>query len=177
MQFASHSDPRSTHRHQACTDQVIGAILSGWRYDISGIPRDLRGDYDGHLRSCGYCKRRQRVHRTVDVLLLAVTSLSFAAFLLTALVLRRYEAAWHRYEAAKNIGTLHLHLPTTNAVGLAHHIPSSITISLEAVAIAGVVISMLLWVLVAIATPVPGMLAHMLREHFSPEIRERKQAA
>ncbi len=172
MQFASHSHPQSTHRHQACSDQVIGAILSGWRYDISGIPRDLRGDYDDHLRSCGYCKRRQRVHRTVDVLLLVVTSLSFAAFLLVALVL-------HRVEAAKNISnSVHLHLPAApqNVVALAH-LPSSITISLEAVAIAGVVVSMLLWVLVAIATPVPAMLTHLVRERFSPEMRERKQAA
>ena len=32
------------HRHDTCNDQVVGAILSGWRYDISGIPPDLRGD-------------------------------------------------------------------------------------------------------------------------------------
>ena len=178
MQFASHSHPQSTHRHQACSDQVIGAILSGWRYDISGIPRDLRGDYDDHLRSCGYCKRRQRVHRTVDVLLLAVTSLSFAAFLLAALVLHRYDASLRRFEAERNIGNLHLHLPAaTTAMPLIHHLPSSITISLEAVAIAGVVVSMLLWVLVAIATPVPAMLTHMVREHFSPKINEQKHAA
>ncbi len=170
MEFASHSYHRSPSRHHACSDQVIGAILSGWRYDISGIPRDLRGDYDGHLKSCGYCKRRQRVHRTVDLLLLAVTSLSFAAFLLTALVLRRIEVA-------KNIGnSVHLHIPAQSSFALAH-LPSSITISLEAVAIAGVVVSMLLWVLVAIATPVPAMLAHMVREHFSPEPHDRKQAA
>ena len=106
----------------------------------------------------------------MDVLLLAVTSLSFAAFLLVALVL-------HRFEAAKNISnSVHLHLPAQSAVVLAH-LPSSITISLEAVAIAGVVVSMLLWVLVAIATPVPALLTHMLREHFSPELPEHKQAA
>ena len=169
MPTASGSYRGSTHRH-TCTDQVIGAILSGWRYDISGIPQDLRGDYEEHLGSCAYCRRRQHIHRTVDILLLAVTSLSFAAFLLTALVLRRIEAA-------KNISNnVHLHLPAQGAAALAH-LPSSITVSLEAVAIAGVVISMLLWVLVAIATPVPGMLSHLLRERFSPELRERKHAA
>ena len=40
------------HRHDTCNDQVVGAILSGWRYDISGIPPDLRGDYEAHLRGC-----------------------------------------------------------------------------------------------------------------------------
>jgi hypothetical protein len=38
---------------------------------------------------------------------------------------------------------------------------------------------MLLWALVAMATPVPAMLSAMVREHVSPELRERlfKEAA
>ena len=165
--------PRSHyHVHEACTDLVIGAILSGWRYDISGTPASLRGDYEAHLRGCLHCRSRQRLHRTVDVLLLAVTTLSFAAFLLAALVMRKLEAIRH---LSSNV---HLHLPSDRALILAH-VPASVTISLEAVAVAGVIVSMLLWALVAMATPVPAMLSNMLREHVSPELRDRlwKQAA
>lgn len=165
--------PRSHHHgHDCCTDPVIGAILSGWRYDISGTPVGLRGDYEAHLRGCAHCGSRQRLHRSVDLLLLAVTTLSCAAFLLAALVMHRLETARH---LASNV---HVHLGTDRALAMVH-VPASITISLEAVAIAGVIVSMLLWALVAMATPVPAMLANMLREHVSPELRERlwKQAA
>ena len=112
------------------------------------------------------------MHRTVDLLLLAVTTLACGAFLLAALVLHRLEAIRHLSSS------LHVHLRPDRALALAH-IPPSITISLEAVAIAGVIFSLLLWALVAMATPVPGMISAMVREHVSPELRERifKQAA
>ncbi len=168
------SSPSSNHlrgRQETCNDQVVGAILSGWRYDISGISPDLRVDYEAHLRSCGHCRRRQRLHRTVDVLLLAVTSLSFAAFLLAALVM-------HRMEAITHVTSVHVPLHGENMVVLSR-IPASVTISLEAVAIAGVFVSMLLWTLVTIATPIPSMVAAIFHERISPELRERlrKQAA
>jgi len=164
--------PRSPHHgHDACTDQVIGAILSGWRYDISGTPVSLRGDYENHLRGCAHCRHKQRLHRTIDLLLLAVTTLACAAFLLAAVVI-------HRLETLRRLSNVHLHLPPDRALELAH-IPLSIPISLEAVAVAGVIFSMLLWALVAMATPVPGMLSAMVRDHVSPELRDRlwKQAA
>jgi predicted metal-binding membrane protein len=106
----------------------------------------------------------------VDVLLLAVTSLSFAAFLLAAVVMRRMEAFIR-------ITNLHLHLH--GEVASLARIPASITISLEAVAIAGVIVSMLLWTLVTIATPIPSMVSALFHERISPELRERlrKQAA
>jgi predicted metal-binding membrane protein len=159
-----------TDRQEGCNDPVVGAILSGWRYDISGISPDIRVDYEAHLYGCAYCRGRQRLHRTVDVLLLAVTSLSFAAFLLMALVM-------HRLEAVSHVSNLHLHLH--GEVAALSHIPSVITVSLQAVAIAGVVVSMLLWTLVTIATPIPSMVAAMFHERVSPELRERlrKQAA
>ena len=165
--------PRQSYHdaHTPCTDQVIGAILSGWRYDISGTPLSLRGDYETHLRGCAHCRGRQRLHRTVDVLLLAVTTLACVAFLLAALVVHRLETIRHLS------GSLHVHLGAERALALAH-IPQSITISLEAVAVSGVIFSLLLWALVAMTTPVPGMLSAMLRDHVSPELRERlwKQA-
>ena len=152
--------------HSPCTDPVIGAILSGWRYDISGTPAGLRGDYEEHLSGCRHCRGKQLIHRGVDLLLLAVTTLACAAFILAALVL-------HRLEALKHLsGAVHVHLRTDRALALAH-IPASITISLEAVAMAGIVFSMLLWALVLMTTPVPGMVAALVREHVSPELRER----
>ena len=156
--------------HAPCTDQVIGHILSGWRYDISGTPAGLRGDYEAHLRACSHCRGKQRLHRTVDLLLLTVTSLAGGAFFLAALVLHRLEIIRHMS------GSVHLHLGTERALALAH-IPPSVTISLEAVAISGVFFSLLLWALVLMTTPVPGMVSTMVREHVSPELRDRwKQA-
>lgn len=156
--------------HDTCNDPVVGAILSGWRYDISGISPDLRVDYEAHLYGCAHCRRRQRLHRTVDVLLLAATTLSFVAFLLAALVM-------HRVEALSHIASVHLHLHDEAATLL--RIPSSVTISLEAVAIVGMLVSMFLWTLVTITTPIPNMISAIFRERISPELRERlrKQAA
>lgn len=157
------------HRHTTCNDHVVGAILSGWRYDISGISPDLRRDYEQHLRECDHCRGRQRLHRTVDMLLFAATTLSCAAFLLAALVL-------HRLRAFNHLASLHLHLLPEASV-IHSHIPASITLSLQAVAGLGVLVSMLLWILVAIATPVPVMVTGMLRERHETRDRLGKQAA
>lgn len=157
-------------RQTPCNDHVVGAILSGWRYDISGISPELRGDYEDHLRTCDHCRRKQHLHRTVDVLLFAATTLSFAAFLLAAIVL-------HRLHTLNHLVGLHLHLhPEADLVH--SHIPASITLSLQAVAILGVFVSMVLWVLVAVATPIPDMVLEM-RDRVAPGARERlgKQAA
>jgi len=138
-----------------CTDPVIGGILAGWRYDISGLSPAMRTDYDHHLSECAQCRRRQHLARTIDVLLISVSSLSVLAFLLAAAVL-------HRIEAMAHLGSsLHGHL---------YHTP--ITISLEATAIAGLSISILLWVLVAIATPIPGLVSDAI-QRIPPHIRER----
>jgi hypothetical protein len=168
---SARADGADSSGRESCNDQVVGAILSGWRYDISGISPDLRVDYEAHLYACEHCRKRQRLHRTVDVLLLAVTSLSFAAFLLAAIVM-------HRVEAISHISNVHLHLHEQGRSTLSL-LPASVTISLEAVAIAGMVVSMLLWILVAIATPIPNMVSTLFRERVSPELRERlrKQAA
>jgi hypothetical protein len=139
-----------------CTDPLIGNILAGWRYDISGLSPAMRTDYDGHLSECAHCRRRQHVARTIDVLLISVSSLSIMAFLLATAVLHRLEAITHLSSS------LHGHL---------HHTP--ITISLEAAAIAGLVISVLLWVLVAIATPIPGVVSDAVQQRIPPHIRER----
>jgi hypothetical protein len=152
--------PSSSRSHRTtppqCTDPVIGAILAGWRYDISGLSVAMRTDYDCHLVECAHCRHRQHLARTIDVLLISATTLSFLAFLLAAVVL-------HRIEAIVHLGnSLHGHL---------YHTP--ITISLEAAAIAGVVISLLLLFLVSIATPIPGLFSDALQQRIPPALRDR----
>ncbi len=121
----------------------------------------MRGDYDQHFAECASCRRRQRVARTIDLLLIGVSTLSFVAFLLAAIVIRRVELISH-------IGHFHVEL---------HHTP--IAISLEAVALAGVIISILLWLLVAIATPLPGLVGSYVGSRLPAELRDRlgKRAA
>lgn len=75
---------------QQCIDPVIGKILAGWRYDISGIAPEMRGDYEEHLAACAHCHGRQRLHRTVDVALIVLASMSAALFLLAFYVIRHY---------------------------------------------------------------------------------------
>jgi hypothetical protein len=137
-----------------CTDPVVGAILSGWRYDISGLSPAMRTDYEDHLATCLHCRSKERLHRTIDVLLISVSTLSILAFLLAVAVI-------HRVEALTHIGAVHVQLHQL------HH--ATITISLEAVAFAGLFFSMLLWVLVAVATPLPGFLGGIVRNRIPAE--------
>lgn len=139
----------------ACTDPIVGAILAGWRYDISSISPEMRTDYEHHLVECVHCRRRQQVARTIDVLLISVTSLSIVAFLLAAVVL-------HRIELFRDLPAVHMHL---------HQMPA--TISLQAVVIAGLVISTILWILVAIATPLPGFLGGVVAQRLPDDLRQR----
>ena len=140
----------------SCTDQVVGDILSGWRYDISGLSPAMRTDYDQHLSECSHCRRRQHIARTIDVLLICVSTLSIVAFLLAAVVI-------HRVELITHIFTMHLRLNQTHGIA----------ISLEAVAITGLLFSMFLWVLVAVATPLPGFLGGIVQERIPADLRER----
>src|SRR6185437_13294560 len=96
--------PVSHRQHpSSCTDQVVGAILSGWRYDISGLSPAMRTDYEQHFTECSHCRRRQRVARTIDVLLISVSTLSIIAFLLAAVII-------HRVELITHVGKVELHL-------------------------------------------------------------------
>ncbi len=47
---------------QQCVDPIVGKILAGWRYDISGLAPEMRGDYEHHFAGCEYCRSRQRRH-------------------------------------------------------------------------------------------------------------------
>ena len=116
----------------------------------------MRTDYDQHLADCAHCSHRQRLARTIDVLLISVSTLSIVAFLLAAVVI-------HRVELATHIFSLRIHLNQTHAVA----------ISLEAVAVAGMAFSTLLWVLVAVATPLPGFLGELVSQRIPADLRDR----
>src|ERR1051325_786730 len=74
----------------ACTDRVIGEILAGWRYDISGLAQDMRSDYETHLAECAHCHSRQVLHRTIDIGLMIVAGVSAVIFLVAFGAVRHY---------------------------------------------------------------------------------------
>lgn len=110
-----------------CIDPVVGGILAGWRYDISGLAPDMRVDYEQHLADCAHCRSRQRLHRQIDIGLIILTSLSAMVFLV-AFGAIRYLAPRHAF-------------------------------LLELGALGGFLVSALVWVLVAISTPAPMVVA------------------
>jgi hypothetical protein len=133
---------------QNCTDPVAGHILAGWRYDISGLAAEMRGDYEAHFAECARCRARQRLHRTIDVGLIALASVSAGLFLLAFAVIR-YFSPKHAF-------------------------------LLQIAAIAGFVLSAVVWLLVALVTPAPLVMAdaarlgaRRLQERLPREIRER----
>lgn len=73
-----------------CNDPVVGRILAGWRYDISGLAAEMRGDYDDHLAHCPHCKGKQRLHRTIDVGLIVVATISAGVFVIAFAAVRHF---------------------------------------------------------------------------------------
>lgn len=141
-----------------CIDPTVGDILSGWRYDISGLHSEMSTDYENHLAECRYCHSRQRIHRAIDVLLISAATAAIGAFLLALLV-------FHHIEPMGDWVIFNLQL---------HRL--SLVVSLEYVAIAGLLVSLLAWILVAIITPAPTYLTHqarILQERIPQELRER----
>lgn len=133
------ASPRYTSRG-GCVDPVVGDILSSWRYDISGITPAMRGDYEEHFAECAYCRSRQHLHRTIDVVLIGTTTISTAAFILALAII-------HHIQPLQHWALVSLHLWEIQFV-----------LNLQAAAIGGLLLSFLCWVLVAIATPAPVFL-------------------
>lgn len=75
---------------QECIDPIVGKILAGWRYDISGLAPEMRGDYESHLAACLRCRSRQQMHRIIDVVLISLASISAGVFLLAFGVIRHF---------------------------------------------------------------------------------------
>ncbi len=74
-----------------CVDPVVGKILAGWRYDISSLAPEMRGDYEDHFAACERCHSRQRLHRAIDVGLIVLASVSAGVFLLAFGVIHHFE--------------------------------------------------------------------------------------
>lgn len=148
-----------------CTDSVVGDILSSWRYDISGISPEMRTDYEEHLASCAFCRSRQRLHRTVDVALITLSTLCIIAFLLALAII-------HHVEPLRTEAIAKLHLEHT-----------AVVFTLQAAAVVGLLASLAAWILVAIATPAPVYLtgvaleqAKVLQDRIPEELRSRLRA-
>ena len=73
-----------------CVEPIVGKILAGWRYDISGIAPEMREDYEAHFAECQRCRSRQKIHRIIDISLIGLASASAAAFLLAFAVIRYF---------------------------------------------------------------------------------------
>jgi hypothetical protein len=73
-----------------CAEPIVGKILAGWRYDISGLAPEMRGDYERHFADCEHCRSRQQLHRIIDISLIVLASVSAAVFLLAFGVIRHF---------------------------------------------------------------------------------------
>jgi hypothetical protein len=141
-----------------CTDRVAGAILASWRYDISGISPEMSKDYEQHFAECPHCRSRQSFHRGLDVSLAILTSLSVFFFLFALAVL-------HHIKPLENVAFKVLGLDTFDVY---HMLMSAAT--------AGVLFSVIAFVLVLTATPVPTYLGGIAAER-ARLIEERLPAA
>ena len=128
-----------------CTDHVVGDILSSWRYDLSALSPEVRGAYLEHLSECPYCRARQRLHRTVDLALLSLFTMSALVFLVVTMILHR--EPWG---------------PVTFAQVHMHRL--SLVLTLQSIAVGGLLVSVLMWVLVAIATPAPELITQTVQQ-------------
>jgi len=129
-----------------CTDRVVGAILASWRYDISGISPEMRKDYEQHFAECPHCRAKQQFHRSLDVTLAVLTSLSVIFFLFALAVIRHIKPLEH---VAFNIFGLDL-------FDMYHMLVSA--------AVAGICFSVIAFLLVLTTTPVPSYLGGIAAE-------------
>ncbi|MFZ3266460.1 MAG: hypothetical protein WA172_20830 [Terriglobales bacterium] len=74
-----------------CVEPIVGKILAGWRYDISGLAPEMRGDYELHFATCEHCRSRQKLHRIIDISLIVLASVSAGVFLLAFAAIRYFE--------------------------------------------------------------------------------------
>jgi hypothetical protein len=125
----------------------------------------MRTDYEEHLATCDHCKRRQRLHRTIDVVLIGVTTFSVLAFILALAVIHRME-------------------PLRNWALVMHLDHRALQLTLQSAAVVGLLVSLFSWILVAITTPAPvyitGMAmaqARVLQDRIPEEFRGRRNVA
>jgi hypothetical protein len=138
-----------------CIDPAVGDILSSWRYDISGSSPEMRGDLESHFAECSQCRTRQAAHRAVDVALIGITTLSTLAFLLAIAVIH------------------HLEPLRTWAIALHMH-QINFALTLQDIAVVGLLVSVFAWVVVALVTPAPTYVSHIALAQ-AREFRNRTQ--
>ncbi|HEX4022626.1 MAG TPA: hypothetical protein VHX63_15880 [Acidobacteriaceae bacterium] len=141
-----------------CVDPTVGEILSGWRYDISGLHFDMRKDYEQHLRNCSHCRSRQRLHRTIDMFLIGLATVSILGFVMALAVL-------HKIEPLGSWVLLHLQV---------HQL--SVVLSVQRIAVLGLLVSLMAWIAVAITTPASTFIsaqARALQNRIPEEVRDR----
>src|ERR1700687_4761151 len=73
-----------------CVEPIVGKILAGWRYDISGLAPEMRGDYELQFATREHCRSRQKLNRIIDISLIALASASAAVFLMAFAVIRHF---------------------------------------------------------------------------------------
>jgi hypothetical protein len=108
----------------------------------------MRGDYEAHFRECEHCRSRQRLHRTIDLSLMILATISAFLFLF--------------------------------AYGVIRHFGPRHALIFELIAIGGFVLSTLIWLIVAVATPAPMTMVDVARigarkvhDRLPPDLRER----
>ncbi len=141
-----------------CTDRVVGAILAGWRYDISGLSPEMRRDYERHFVECAHCRSRQQFHRSLDAALAVLTSLAVLFFLFALAVLKHIKPMEH--VAFKILGL--------DISDMYHMLISA--------GVAGLVFSLIALTLVLMATPAPAYLGDLATERVRL-VEERLPAA
>lgn len=114
----------------------------------------MRTDYEKHLADCVHCRARQKFHRTLDVSLAVLTSLSAFFFLFALAVLLHVKPL-------ENV--------TYNFFGLDI---DSMYQMLVSSAVAGLSFSLIAFILVLIATPAPTYLSGLAAER-AKEIEKR----
>lgn len=85
-----------------CIDPFVGHILAGWRYDITGLAPEMSGDYEAHLAACAHCRTRQKLHRTIDITLISLATVSAIVFVLAFGVIHHFSpphALWFEFGA------------------------------------------------------------------------------
>jgi hypothetical protein len=73
-----------------CIDPFVGHILAGWRYDITGLAPEMSGDYEAHLAECVHCRSRQKLHRTIDIALISLATVSAITFVSAFVVVHHF---------------------------------------------------------------------------------------
>lgn len=118
----------------------------------------MRKDYESHFAECPHCRARQKFHRSVDVTLAVLTSLAVFFFLFALAVIRHIKPLEH---VAFNIFGLDIF---------------DVYQMLVSAAVAGICFSLIAFLLVLTATPVPSYLGGIAAER-ARLIEERLPAA